>query len=509
MPSNPSLWIKTSAGMGLPSLNGEVSVDVAIVGGGIAGIACAYQLNEQGFRVAVLDSFQVGSGVTGFTTAKVTSGHRLIYDHLHSQHGAENALAYAQANQWGVEWIAKQAEELGIECDLERRPMLIYAEDDQEEQEARRELDAATAFGLPVTWTETVDLPLKTRGAIRYENQVQFHPTKFVRGLAAKLVQKGGLIFENSKVLEVSDDAPCRLRTQEGTVTARFLVIASHYPIYDPAMYLARLAPYRDYVVAAKLKGPVPQDMSIGVGEESKSFRTQPSPEGELLIVGGEMHKTGDEPDTSTRYARLEEFVRQHFEVESIPYRWSTQDNMTPNRMPYIGSISPKSEHVFVMTGFNAWGMSTGAFGGKVIADLLNAQANPWIKAFDPNRFRGWESVKEVVKENIGAVKHLVGDKFTDVQDRSINDLAPGDAAILKIDGEKVAVHRDAGGSIHAVSPICTHIGCDIAWNVAEATWDCPCHGSRFAIDGTVIQGPAIKDLERKTIATSPNPPNP
>ncbi len=482
-----------------PVLSGDTTCDVCVIGGGIAGVIAAYQLDQAGFSVALVESHQTCGGVTGYTTAKVTSGHRLIYNQLFNDQSPRSAQAYADANQWGLEWIASTAESLAIDCDLERKDMLVFAENSEELEQVQKEFESAKNVGLPVTWAETAGLPFPTLGALRFADQIQFHARKFVLALASKLVASRGRIFENTRALEVNEDrTSSQVITDKGTVHAKFVVVASHYPIYDPAFFIARLAPYRDYAVAAKINGPLPAEMSIGAGESSKSFRTQASPDGDLLIVSGEAHKAGQEPNTKQRYANLENYTRSIFDVESIPYRWSAQDNETPDAMPYIGRITSGSEGCFVITGFNAWGMSTAGFAGRIVADLITGKANEWSEVFDPNRFKGMESLKSVVSENVNAVKHLIGDKFSDVEKKEIGSLEPGQAAILKVDGEKVAAFRDSAGVLHSISPICTHIGCDIGWNSAEETWDCPCHGSRFDIDGRVLHGPAVKDLERK-----------
>ena len=505
MVKNVSLWMATGGDSSYPPLDKDTTADVCIIGGGIAGILAAYQIAERGFQVAVVEANRVCAGVTGYTTAKVTSAHSLIYSKLMDTAGPKSAQAYADANQWGVQWVAGVAESLKIDCDLSRRAMLLYGETEDERNQLQAELDACRNVGLPVNWTDEVALPIKTVGAVRYEDQVQFHPRKFVLGLAEKLANFGGKIYEQTRALEVKEGEPCEVVTDHGTIRSRWIVVASHFPIYDPAMYLARLAQYRDYAVAAQVRGPLAEDMSIGVSEQAMSFRTQPYHDGELLVVSGETHKTGQEPDTRKRYESLENYVREHFDVIDIPYRWSTQDNSTPDSMPYIGRISPRAKYCLVTTGYNAWGMSTAAFSGSILADLISGRENEWADAFDPNRFKGFESLKATVKENVNAVKHLVGDKFSDAEKMRPEDLQPGQGAILKVEDDKVAVCRDSQGQIHAVSPICTHIGCDIAWNPAEESWDCPCHGSRFSMDGHVIQGPAVKDLAPKMIKIEAN----
>jgi glycine/D-amino acid oxidase-like deaminating enzyme/nitrite reductase/ring-hydroxylating ferredoxin subunit len=493
-----SLWLATSSPTDFMPLQIDIEADVAIIGAGIAGIVTGYQLSQRGHKVAVLEANRVGAGVTGYTTAKVTSGHRNRYSQIKQAAGAEYARAYAEANEFGVEWISRS----DVECDKRTKAMLVFAEDDQQLEDLRQEFELVQSLGLPVSWQEQADLPFPTVGAIRYANQLEFHPHKFVRGLADAIRDKGGEVYELTRVLEVEEAEPCIVTTDRGSVRAKHVVVASNYPVYDPSLFFARVAPYRDYAVAAKVRGPLPEDMSIGIGEESMAFRTHPTEDGELLIVSGESHKVGQQ-DTAEAFLRLEEYTRLHFDVESIPYQWSTQDGSTPDHMPYIGKISPRAKYAFVITGFGAWGMSTSAYAGRIVADLIENKPNPWADKFDPNRLKGFESIKEVVKENLNVAKRFFGDKMTDTEDIDLADLRPGQAAILKAGGEKVAAFRDEQGTLHTVSPICTHLGCDVTWNSAERSWDCPCHGSRFDKDGNVIQGPAIKNLEKKNVPGS------
>jgi glycine/D-amino acid oxidase-like deaminating enzyme/nitrite reductase/ring-hydroxylating ferredoxin subunit len=496
MQRHESLWLATAPVAERPTLSGDLTVDVAVIGGGIAGILAGWHLEQEGFSVAVLEANRICAGVTAYTTAKVTSAHTLIYDKLFNSVGQEHAQAYADANQWGIEWIARMGQE--IDCALERKAMVVFAENDEEKSQVQKEYAVATKLGLPVAWTDSVDLPIKTLGGARYENQLQFHPRKFTLSISGRMK---GQIFERTRVLEVEEGEICTVTTDRGKVRARFVVVASHYPVYDPAMYYARLAPYRDYAVAAEIDGKLPGEMSIGAGEQGKAFRTQ----GNLLVVSGGVHKVG-QADTTKSYQDLEAYVREHFKVRSVPYTWSTQDNSTPDSMPYIGKISSGSKNVFVVTGFGAWGMSTSAFAGRIVADLAVGRENQWVETFKPARFKGIASAQTLISENVNVAKHLIGDKFTDKEDRHIESLATGEAAILELDGHKVAAFRDDSGQLHAVSPACTHMGCDVAWNSAEQSWDCPCHGSRFDPDGNVIQGPAINNLERKPVAAKRGP---
>jgi len=279
-------------------------------------------------------------------------------------------------------------------------------------------------------------------------------------------------------------------------VFAQDVIVATHFPILDRGLLFARVHPYREYVVCARIdETQDPDGMYINTGTPTRSVRTTPYPGGRLLIVVGEKHRTGEETDTEQHYRALEEFARMSFGVEEFEYRWSTQDNYSIDRVPYIGKLNPASERVYVATGFSAWGMTNGTLSGMILSDMILGVQNPWAEFYDPNRA---PAVGKLIKENVGIPKHWVGARLAGPEVESLSGLAPGEGALVEIGGEKVAAYKDTQGAIHSLSPVCTHMGCIVSWNSAEKSWDCPCHGSRYSADGKVIQGPAVQDLERK-----------
>lgn len=478
-----------------PALKGDASTDVCVIGGGIGGILAGYQLAERGLKVMVLEAARVCGGVTGYTTAKVTSGHGIVYKSLIAHSDMAHARSYADANQWGVDWIAAQ----DVDCDLQRKPMLVFAEDEKQESTLRQEFEACRSLNLPVSWTNEVDLPLKTYGAIRYADQVEMHPRKFVLAMAEKIEKLGGVIHELTRVTTVREGEPTVVETEKGSVVCRYVVQATNYPIYDPGMYFALLSPYRDYALAARVDGPLPHSMSINSTSETHAFRSA----GDLLIVSGFSHKVG-QADPREHYRLLEEFTRRYFKVKEIPYRWSTQDVRTPDRMPFIGPITSMRKRTHLITGFSAWGMAASAYAGRIVADHITGKPNAWAEHFAPRTGSGFvETAKELVIENANVARHFIGDKLTDTEPLAVEQLPAGEGAILKHDGRKVAAYRDHSGALYGVSPVCTHLGCDVHWNASEKSWDCPCHGSRFDYCGNVLQGPAVKPLERRPLPLS------
>jgi glycine/D-amino acid oxidase-like deaminating enzyme/nitrite reductase/ring-hydroxylating ferredoxin subunit len=498
-----SVWIDTTPSTHYPSLSSIPDVDVIVIGAGIAGLTTAYLLQTSGMNVVVLEMQQIVKGVTGYTTAKVTSLHNLIYDHLIHTFGEEQARMYGEANQAGLEKIAELAESLHISCDFLRTSSYTFTESEREIKKIETEVEAAIKLGLPAAFVTETELPLPVKAAVTFRNQAQFHPRKYLLGLAEAFVNAGGHILEYTRVLEVEEGKPCRVTTNRGMISAPHVVVATHFPVYDPAFYFTRLAPYRSCVVGVKLDIPAPRGMYIGVEEEAYSFRNQPTPDGEILIVGGEGYKTGQGGSVREHFERLEAYARQHFPVTATAYHWATQDQRTLDHVPYIGLISPSSKNVYVATGFNGWGMTNGTAAGIILSDLISGRENAWSVVFNPNRFKPLASSKQLISEGANIAKEIVTGHLPKSAPQVLQELAIGDGKVVQHNGEKIAVSKDVSGKLHMVSALCSHMGCVVNWNNAEMSWDCPCHGSRFDADGKVLHGPAVKDLEAKLISSA------
>lgn len=487
-----SIWIKTSPQTQYEALkNRGISVDVAILGGGIAGLTTAYLLQKEGLKVAIIEMNRIVRGVTGYTTAKITSAHSLIYDYLIKSFGKEIALQYARANQAAIEKIDGLIKMHRIDCDFYRTFACTYSCSKEDIEKIENEVEAAIELGLPVSFVSQASLPYEIAGAIRYENQAYLHPRKYLLALAQEIQNQDGLIFEKTRALEIKNS---QVRTDRGTIAARDVIIATHYPFVMKGAFFTRLFPYRSYAAAIRVKKPISEGMYWGL--ENHSVRPL-SPKGDILIIGSRLHKTGKENDTIHEYKELENFTHQ-FKAEQILYYWSTQDNSTPDRLPYVGQLTKDSKRVWVATGFDGWGMSNGTAAGMLLTDLILGRKNPWAEAYDPLRFKPTpKSAKEFLKENLQVGKDFFAGRLR-AKRKDLNSIKNGEARILEIGEKKLAVYKDENGQLHAVSPACTHLGCMISWNNAEKSWDCPCHGSRFDIDGQVIHGPAVHDLKKE-----------
>jgi glycine/D-amino acid oxidase-like deaminating enzyme/nitrite reductase/ring-hydroxylating ferredoxin subunit len=493
------LWLATAEPTAYPTLDADLEVDVAIVGGGIAGVTTALLLKRDGASVAVLERGEISGGATGYTTAKVSALQETRYTQIRKVHGARGAAAYAAASLDALERMAALVAGDAIDCAWERLPAFTYAATDDEVRTVEREAEAAQEAGLDVELTDATPLPFDVPLAVRLDDQAQFQPARYVRGLAARVDGDGSHVFEHTPVTGVSEGSPCTVRTEGGaTVTAREVVVCTNYPLLDRGLFFARMEATRSYCVAARVRaGAAPAGMLISAGQPTRSLRPFTDDGDAWLVVGGEGHMTGARDATPERYERLEAFAREHFEVLDVPYRWSTQDGMPTDKLPYIGPYTPTSRHLFVNCGGQKWGMTNATIGAVLLADRLAGRDNAYAGVFDPNRV-SVRSAPEVAKAQAWVGAHFVGDRLSPAQARSSDDVPRGEARVVRSGVGKVGVYRDDDGALHAVSLRCTHLGCLVSFNSAERSWDCPCHGSRFDVDGGVIAGPATKPLEAR-----------
>jgi glycine/D-amino acid oxidase-like deaminating enzyme/nitrite reductase/ring-hydroxylating ferredoxin subunit len=501
--ASDSLWMRTSK-PSYPPMDGEDGrFDVVVIGAGITGVTTALRCKEQGLRVAVLEMGEVCQGVTGHTTAKISSLHELIYDQLVSKHGDDGARVYGQANESAIATIGQTVEELGIDCAFERRPHLTWTTDPERVDEVRSEAATAARLGLPARFTTDTDLPFEVAGAVVFDDQAQFHPRDYVLALAAAVHGDGSVVAEHNHVIDVDDasgDEPCRVHVEGGgTIRAAHVVLATHLPFLDRGGLFARAHPKRSYALSAVVDGPIPESMSMSADSPTRSLRPYIRDGVVRIIVGGGSHKPGADDDERRHWAALAEWAHEHFSVREIDHRWSAHDYVSVDELPYVGLLWPGTERIWAATGFRKWGMTNGTAAAVIISDGILGRANPWAATFDPNRVNLLASAKKLVKENLQVGKHFVGDRVGLPGREAVEALSEGEGVVARVDGSAYAVCRHAGAT-SVVSPVCTHMGCHVRWNRGEASWDCPCHGSQFSPDGTVIQGPATTDLERRSL---------
>ncbi len=487
-----TLWWKTVEMPEYPALDGDTRVDVAVVGGGITGLTAARLLVREGKRVAVLEQGRIGCGTTGGTSAHVTQVPDLRYHELRSKWGLEDLRTVVDSSRAALERIASLVEEDRIDCDFARIPAYLYSESPDELSKLEEEVKAAREAGMAAELVHAVPLPFPVAAAVRYEDQARFHPLKYLASLARTVQNNGGRIHEGSRVVEVEAGEPCRVKTEKGgTVTADSVLFATHTPAGFSLLH-AELEPLRSYVLAAKLRqGEPPEGLFFDTADPYNYTRRQ----GDLLIVGGKDHKTGEDHKPEESYRALEEYVRQRWDVASIDYRWSAQFYDPPDGLPMIGR-AVTSKHVFVATGYSGVGLVFGTLGGMLLADFALGRENPWAKVYSPSRLKPLAAGPHVLKMNLESGVAFVKDRFTTPKIGAVSEIPLGEGRVVEIGGERAAVYRDESGAARAVSAVCTHAGCLVHWNAAEKSWDCPCHGSRFATDGGVLEGPAVKGLD-------------
>jgi glycine/D-amino acid oxidase-like deaminating enzyme/nitrite reductase/ring-hydroxylating ferredoxin subunit len=476
-----SLWFDHATRPQREALEHDARVDVAVLGAGIVGLTTALMLEREGASVAVVEARRVAAGASGYNTAKLSSLHGLSYRKLVRSLGSELARAYGEANEGGIARVFELAGEHDIDCDLRRKPNYTYTESESDLEHVREEAGVALGLGLPASFVEDVDLPFAVAGAVRFDEQAEFHPVKYLEGLAAAL---DGAVYEGTMATHVHGG---RVRTAGGqVVTAENVVVATHLPFLDRGLYFARCHPERSYVVAGRT-GDAPAGMYLSTEQPAHSIRAH----GEWLLVGGESHKTG-QADAAERYVRLEAWARERFGLEP-ELRWATQDHMSVDGVPFVGRHDPLSSGLWVATGFRKWGLAMGTAAAELLAAQIAGRDHAWAELFDPQRVRPKASAASFVKENANVALRFFGDRVAKRGD--VDEIGPGEGRVVGSGLGQRAVYRDDEGSLHELSARCTHLGCIVNWNTGERTWDCPCHGSRFAATGEVIEGPAVRPL--------------
>ena len=497
--SHRSFWVATAPSSRYHALEADLSVDVAVVGAGIVGVTAAVLLRAAGREVALIEADRVAAGVTGHTTAKVSSLHTLIYDELTRSYGEDAARLYGEANEAGLAEIRRLVGEHRIDCELEVTAAHTFAAVEDDAEAIEREVAAAQAIGLPASHLSSPPVPFPTFGAVRFDRQAQFHPRKYLLGLLERFETTGGLVYEQSRIVDIEAGRPSRLTTDSGrVVTATDVIVATHIPILDTKLLPARASVHRGYAIAIEAGEQLPEGMFISASSPSHSVRVAPFKGNEVLIVSGEGHAVGEPgvQGAADSWQRLEQWASDQLGAGQVLYRWSTQDLYSLDRLPFIGALDERSR-IFTATGFGGWGMTGGTAAAMLLRDLVEEVENPWAPLFDPGRLR-LKAVPALVSKGAHDAKRLVADRLVR-DDRDIAQIDAGSGQIVKLDGEKLAVSRTADGSLHAVSAVCTHLRCIVSWNDAEHSWDCPCHGSRFAPTGAVLHGPATKPLADKS----------
>jgi glycine/D-amino acid oxidase-like deaminating enzyme/nitrite reductase/ring-hydroxylating ferredoxin subunit len=505
-----SLWEEIDIGADQSPLREDLRADVCVIGGGIAGLSTAYLLSRAGRSVVLLDAGPGGGGETRYTTAhlaNVIDDRFVEVERIYGEHGIRLA---AESHGAAIDRIEANVREEEIDCDFTRLDGYLFEPvEGLKDTFLRRELDAARRAGLTVEMLDAAPWPgFRTGPCLRFAGQGQFHPLKYMRGLHRAAGRRGVRLFSNTYVSEVKSGNPAVVRTRDGAeVTADHVVVATNSPMNNLVVIHTKQAPYLTYAIAAAIPtGAIPKGLYWDTLDPYHYVRLQSGAAAskelgaraethELVIVGGEDHKTGQADDQLDRFGRLERWARERFPaMEEVVFCWSGQVMETLDGLAYIGRNPADYPNVYIATGDSGMGMTHGTIAGILLTDLIMGRGNPWIDLYDPGRkpmFTAWEFAKENI--NVAA---QYGDWFTAGDVGSVADIAPGSGAVVRRGLRKIAVYRDENSKLHQCSATCTHLGCVVNWNHAEKTWDCPCHGSRFASDGKVLSGPASSDLK-------------
>ena len=475
-----SIWSQTCRLRRREALPGDLQTDIAVIGAGMAGVLIASALQEAGRRVIVLEAKRIAGGQTRNTTAKLTCQHGLLYEKLIRTLGEEKARQYAQANAAALMEYQRIIADRNIDCELEQRDAWVCGSN---AAQLRKEVEAAAALGLPATFVEETRLPFPTAGAVRFADQAQFHPLKFLQAISEPLT-----IYENTSVQSVEED---QIVTTRGRVQAEQIVFACHFPFVNfPGMYFARMHQDRSYVIALENAAPM-NGMWIGAEQGSYSFRNY----GPLLLLGGGGHRCG-ENSTGGRYQELRQKAAQWYPGSREVAHWSAQDCITADSVPYIGPYAASRPNWFVATGFRKWGMTSSMVAAMLLRDRICGRENPWAEVFDPARFDE-KTLTGLARESGQAIKGLAKQLFQ-IPAEAAKELPPGHGGVVFWKGKKLGVYKDESGGLWPVDIHCPHLGCQLEWNPDEHSWDCPCHGSRFDYRGKLISGPAQEDLAHR-----------
>lgn len=493
-----SLWIETTKNKSnFKTLNGNEETEICVIGGGLFGLTTAYYLTKCGKKVIVLEKGEIGSKVSGNTTGKITSQHDLFYAHLIDDYGEDYAKKYLEANEKAIENIKQIIKEEQIDCDFSMQKSYVYTTKEDEVLEIQKEVAVVNKLGKNAKFVNKIDLPIKIKGAIEFEGQAQFHPRKYMLGLANS-IEKQNKIYQYTTVTDVEKNGEkYKVYTDKGSVEAKYIVMASHFPIINmPGFYFVKMYQSTSYLIAVETKSQLPQGMYINVKEPMYSFRTANYNGKEILLIGGVGNKTGEPIEDNSHYEKLEKKAREMYPDCKILYRWNTRDCISLDKIPYIGEFSNLMKNVYVGTGFKKWGMTSTNVAANIVTDKIMGNKNKYEEIFTATRMKPiknrWE-VENILKQTVNSIAL---NKFK-IEPYSIEQIKNDNAAIIEINGDNIGVYKDAKGEVYAVKPNCSHLGCLLSWNNLDKTWDCPCHGSRFDYMGRNIYEPAIKNLEK------------
>ena len=497
---NNSYWVESTPKTNYTSVNKNLDTDVLIIGGGITGISTAYNLSkESSLKITVVEASKIAMGVSVNTTAKITSQHGLLYNYLINSFGKDTAKKYLLSNEQAIKDIESIINIEKIDCDFSHQDSYVYTCDKQNVSRLVDEISALNLLGFNASFEKELSLPFKTLGGIKFENQAQFHPRKYLLSLLPILEKRNVSIFEDSIVYDIKHEKNLyKVYVNGNIITTKYLVLATHYPIKNfPGMYFIKMYQDSSYVIGVDIKDKVFDGMYISCDEPTCSFRnTVYDNEKKLLLVGGSSHKTGDTSvNVDMSYTNLENYIKQIYPNARIKYKWMTEDCVSLDKIPYIGDFSKFLSNMYVATGYKKWGMTTSHVAARIITDKILEKYNPYEDIYTATRLEPIKNSKEFGNMLKQSVYSLAVNKLTPPI-KSYKTLENDSGGVVDYNGEKVGIYKDKNGKMYGVIPYCKHLGCELSWNNLEKTWDCPCHGSRYDYLGKIITEPTTENLD-------------
>lgn len=472
--------------------------DVIIIGGGITGISTALLLQEVGKKCLVLEARNLCFGTTGGTTAHLNTLLDTPYTTIARNFGEENAVQVANAAHEAIELISTNIKRYLIDCEFREANAYLFARDKKQEKELEDIRKASEAAGLNIRYTSRIPVPIPFLQAVRVTGQAKFNPTEYVYGLARVFEASGGAILQDCPVQGIDNQ---EVITLKGRFSATDIVYATHIPPGINLLHL-RCTPYRSYAMAVTLENnDYPEDLSYDMYDPYNYYRTQVVDGQKYLIAGGMDHKTGHVEETEQRFRQLEAHIRKYFAVGKVHYHWSSQYFEPADGLPYIGHLPGTPEHIFVATGYGGNGMVYSSVAALLLRHLILNEPSPYTQLFDPNRIKPVAGFTNFIKHNADVVKQFAEKLLSTEKIPELASLAPGEGKVVRYEDQKLAIYKSDTGEIHAIHPVCTHMHCDVKWNSAERSWDCPCHGARYDVDGNVLTGPADRAMEQVKIS--------
>ncbi|NLR66577.1 FAD-dependent oxidoreductase [Chitinophaga varians] len=492
-----SLWQDYAGGYNVINrADPQQTYDVIIAGGGITGITTAFLLQNAGKNCLLIEAANLGYGTTGGTTAHLNTLVDVPYNTIQQHFGKEGARQVKEATAEAIQLIQHHIDRFDIRCGFEYADAYLFAQTEKEEAALKDTAEAMLLAGLDVSGAATIPVPFSFRKAVKVTGQAKFSPLPYIQRMAAAFEHIGGTILQQCRVTAVQDNDPMLIVTTLGAFRCRQFVYATHIPPGVNLLHL-RCVPYRSYVLAATLAdNNYPEDLSYDMQQPFHYYRTQVMDGQPYLIAGGEDHKTGHQENTEACFRKLEAHLREAFNIEDIRYRWSAQYYEPADGLPYIGRLPGQTGEIYVATGFGGNGMVYGTAAALLLKRLMLGLHSEYVKLFDPSRIKPIAGFNTFVPHNADVIKQLASRLLPAEKLEQLAGLAPGEGKLVSYEGSKIALYKDEQGALHAVDPICTHLGCEVHWNQAEKSWDCPCHGARYGIDGQVLNAPTSRNLD-------------